>query len=528
MRSFRSLLMISYLPLVLVPVLLVGLVTRNVAERGLTLLVTRNAMDHVRVLVPCFASYYREHGSWVGLADVLRPPSQPGAVIVSVNNSSTIRGNVQLALAVDNNGRVECYRTTANGVMPIMPGRNGPNGPGFNGQQPSGNSAAGADPEILGPEETLLTDSNGIILASTGTQPVGTQLPPDLLADSVPIASGSQIVGRVVIGAVTGGLSDTQHQLLDTVNLALLVSGAVAVLLAIGVGLLMSWQISRPVRILMSGVKQLATGKWTTPLEIQRKDELGELTGAFNHMASEIIHQQNLNRQMVADVAHDLRTPLSAMALEVEAIEAGFQSPAEATASLREEITWLQRMVDDLRTLSLMDADQISLHVEPTPLQPFLAGILDFWQIMAEEEGRCIVLDAPPDLPALAIDRGRMRQTLNNLIDNAVQHTHPGDQITVRGRADASGAAIQVADQGEGIGPDDLPHIFDRFYRADLARGHGDAHHNTGSGLGLSIARRLVEMHGGTIDVESELGKGTTFTIRLPIAQISDTEIRKY
>ncbi len=113
-----------------------------------------------------------------------------------------------------------------------------------------------------------------------------------------------------------------------------------------------------------------------------------------------------------------------------------------------------------------------------------------------------------------------MRQTLNNLIDNAIHHTRPGDHITICARVDTTHALIQVSDEGEGISPDDLPYIFDLFYRADPARRHRDSYHHTGSGLGLSIARRLVEMHGGTIAVESHLGKGSTFTIALPLAKI--------
>jgi two-component system sensor histidine kinase BaeS len=218
-------------------------------------------------------------------------------------------------------------------------------------------------------------------------------------------------------------------------------------------------------------------------------------------------------RQMVADIAHDLRTPLSTMSLEVEAIEAGFQTPEQATQSLREEIAWLQRMVDDLRLLSLMDADQIHLQLEPVPLNAFLSRLHDFWCISAEESGRTLTLEIADELPVIQADAVRLRQILGNLIDNALRHTKAGDQVRLQAQpAQDGGVILRVADSGEGIPADVLPRIFDRFYRADRARKHGDS----GSGLGLSIAKRLVEMHGGTIAVSSQLGHGTIFSIHLP------------
>jgi two-component system sensor histidine kinase BaeS len=225
---------------------------------------------------------------------------------------------------------------------------------------------------------------------------------------------------------------------------------------------------------------------------------------------------------MVADIAHDLRTPLAAMSLEIESIEAGFQTPAQATASLREEITCLQRLVEDLRLLSLIDADQVRLQLERTPLHTFLYTVLDFWQTMADESGRCLKAELPADLPVASIDAPRMRQVLGNLIDNAIRHTEPGGTITLGARASDGKIAIWVTDDGEGISPTDLPHVFDRFYRADPSRARGAGRDNTGSGgssgsgLGLSISRRLVEMHGGAIGVRSTVGRGTIFTIELP------------
>jgi signal transduction histidine kinase len=221
---------------------------------------------------------------------------------------------------------------------------------------------------------------------------------------------------------------------------------------------------------------------------------------------------------MVADVAHDLRTPLSAMQLEVEALEAGMQTPDAAAASLHEEIEWLQRLIEDLRLLSLMDADQIQLQLAPTPLYDFLNGVCDFWQPMVTEKERALTLEAATTLPCVSLDAVRMRQVLGNLLDNAVRHTHPGGHVVIRGQVDPTAPTqimIEVVDDGEGIAPSDLPHIFDRFYRADPARTR-ESDRRGNSGLGLSIAQRLVELHHGTITVESTIGQGTAFRVQLP------------
>lgn len=460
-------LMLSYLPLIVVPVVLIGLVTSRLAEQGLTLLITQGAQHRAEEQAPRFAEYYAEHGSWSGVSELFVIPPRPPWLPL---------------------------------VLPL------------DVEQPDGRGRRIGD--LFQPQQTLITDLNGIIIASDNNNVLGQALSASALARGAPIIVNGKQIGTLVFGAAFGILDETQRQTLQAINTALLISGVVSVSLAIGLGLWLSWQITRPAQQLMIGVRRLSTGEWAEPLEVHSDNEFGDLTRAFNTMASEVTRQQQLRRQMVADVAHDLRTPLSAMMLEIEAIEAGFQSPAEATTSLREEVTWLQQLVDDLRMLSLMDADQVQLQPKVTALYPFLCSVYDFWQAMAEEEGRCLRVKAAPDLPDVCIDPGRMRQVLGNLIDNAIRHTQ-SRQIILSAEPDGTQAVIRITDDGAGIAPDDLPHIFDRFYRADRSRQHDAA--KGGSGLGLSIAQRLVELHHGQIAVQSTVGQGTTFTVRLPI-----------
>ncbi len=522
--QLRWQLLISYFPVILLPVLMVGFVTRGAAEQGLTVMVSRGARQQADLLAQCFASYYEKHGSWSGLADVLKP--QPRRLFMLTPPSSDLSSIAPFTISVTRGSwfdfKMNCNSSPAQQdrlIMQMLPT------PGQSSDVLSAAAKFANNREFnsifFNPHEgysagdTFVADLSGVVIASNNVKSIGQPLSPNALAQGAPIIVNGKQVGTLAMGAAFAVLEQQKRELLETVNFALLVSGGMAVLLALLLGWRLSWQIAHPVRELRAGVKRLSSGEWSNPLKVHSQNEFADLTNAFNAMASEVTRQQRLTRQMVADVAHDLRTPLSAMSLEIEAIEAGFQTPAEATTSLREEITWLQRLVDDLRLLSLMDADQIHLQTELTPLYPFLSGVLDFWQIMAAEEGRSLTLEAPENLPDVMIDPGRMRQVLGNLIDNAIRHTKPGGKIGLGAWIDAAGVALWVSDNGEGISPADMPHVFDRFYRADRSRGRS----KTGSGLGLSISRRLVEMHGGTIGVNSTPGHGATFTIKIsPVA----------
>ncbi|RPJ02079.1 MAG: HAMP domain-containing protein, partial [Chloroflexi bacterium] len=327
MTRFRTQLLLGALVLVLVPVVLVGLITRGVAEQGLTLLVAEDARQRVQALAPCFAGYYASRGSWDGLADAFQSPTDAIIVPTTTDTEGRLVQNALLLVGAD--GMIGC--------LPLMMGSSLANlelelldlprfmfGPGMGRERqqnqrqqdesPAGSSQnsgpGGSSPpfglralrEMTSPEEMILTDANGLILASTGSQGLGQQLGSDALAVSVPIYVEEQVAGRLIAGTVLGTLNEAQLDLLHKVNSALLLSGLVAVGLASVLGLWMSGQVTAPVRDLMAGARQLAAGKWHRPLAVRARNEFGELTHAFNHMAAEITRQQQLNRQMVADV----------------------------------------------------------------------------------------------------------------------------------------------------------------------------------------------------------------------------------
>lgn len=469
---------LTFLPLILLPVLITLSVAHGTTEQGLKLLVTQRAQNRTADFAKRVGAYYEENGSWGGVSQLLTIP--PWIPFVWKMRDFPELGS----------------RDFASGTPP--------------------------DVRLTRPEQIIIADLNGLIIASEGgeTLTIGQAVASSVLEQGTPILVSGRRVGTLVIGEALGILNEQQEQIIGRLNLTLIASGALAAALAIGVGLYLSWQITRPAHQLMIGVRRLTARQWSEPLKVTSQNEFGDLTHAFNHMASEITRQEQIRRQMVADVAHDLRTPLTAMLLEIDAIEAGMQSAETAAFSLRQEAEWLQHLVEDLRLLSLMDADQIHLQATPTPLTPFLTQLHDFFTAMVEEHDRHLLLELQPGLPSVSLDSARMRQVLGNLIDNALRHTHLGGTIILRACADPKMTSISVIDDGEGIAEADQAYVFHRFYRADRSREHqhaGNPGNHGGSGLGLSIAQRLVELHGGAITVSSTPGMGATFTIQLPM-----------
>jgi len=253
--------------------------------------------------------------------------------------------------------------------------------------------------------------------------------------------------------------------------------------------------------------------------------EIAALGQAFNHMAADLEKAEVLRRNMVADVAHELRTPLSVLQGNLRAILDGVY-PLEQTeiAALYDETRLLSRLVDDLRDLAQAEAGRLHLDVRPTNLVEVIQTTVANLAVAAEAKGVRLTADWADEpcrersaerLPPVLADPDRLAQIMRNLLSNALRHTPEGGQITVRGTVEGPQAVrIVVADTGEGIPSGDLPHVFERFWRAERSRSRGRG----GSGLGLAIARHLVQAHGGEMGVESEVGKGSRFWFTLPVA----------
>ncbi len=402
---------------------------------------------------------------------------------------------------------------------------------------------AGGIAEFLG-QQIIVTDASGIVVADSSGQRVrqrftgaaGWQATP--IDDQAIRSTGSNVVtapGRAIIlrpdlnnvygtlwvestdaDAARGGafLQRLQH--------VTVLSASVAFFAALILSLILARLIGRPLETLTRAVRRMGAGDLGQRVPEEGSAETIDLARSFNAMAANLATSQALRQQLVADVAHELRTPLANIRGYLEAIEDGVVSADEATLRiLREEAAQLNALVDDLQELAQAEAGELRLARVPVSPRELVERATEAARPRAVERGVSLVGEAAHELPPVAVDLQRIGQVLQNLLTNALRHTPAGGRVTISAALAPDGrVALIVADTGSGIAPEDLPRIFERFYRADSARARATG----GSGLGLTIARRLVEAHGGGIEVESSLGVGSRFTVLLPVATVADTD----
>lgn len=359
-----------------------------------------------------------------------------------------------------------------------------------------------------------LVDQDGYVVVPAGTYQVGDIVSPGELEQGTDIEIDGQFVGIVLTTGEAPELSPREELFLTRINWALLYAALGATLIALLLGLFLARKLTRPLRELTAASQAMARGDLEQQVTIRSQDELGELAAAFNRMSAELTRANQARRQMTADIAHDLRTPLTVIKGYTEALRDGDLLPASATfETIYQEAEHLSHLIEDLRMLSLVDAGELTLHRQAVQPKDMLDRTAAAHLPQAQQSGIALNVDAAADLPPIYVDPERLAQVLGNLVGNAMRYTPEGEQITLAARQQAGALQITVQDTGVGIDRVDLPHIFDRFYRSDDARETNEGE----SGLGLAIAKSLVEAHGGTITVASTQGAGSTFTITLPI-----------
>ncbi len=259
--------------------------------------------------------------------------------------------------------------------------------------------------------------------------------------------------------------------------------------------------------------RRVADGDLSQRVKVRGGREIAELGESFNTMAETLSREHDLRQNLMADIAHELRTPLTILQGNTEAMLDGvLETNRESLTSLHQETVLLARLVEDLRTLSLADAGQLRLQPGALDLKEVCQQVVRGFQPQLADRGVHLSLEAPGALPAVRADADRTAQVLRNLLSNAAHYTPDGGSITVSAQAEPGGVAVTVADTGSGIPAEDLPRVFDRFYRVDRSR----ARSSGGSGLGLAIVRQLVEAQGGGVRAESVPGQGSTFSFCLP------------
>lgn len=386
-------------------------------------------------------------------------------------------------------------------------------------------------------DRVVVADLQGLVVFDSQGQSEGRRLPDRLLGRGTPILVDGQRVGTVLVAPWERMPANSLEQrFLTTVNRWLLAAGLLAVGLALILGLYLTWNITAPLRKLRSAAQAIASGDLTQRVRITSGDEIGDLGRAFNRMAEALERNEELRRQMVADIAHELRTPLSVIRANLEALQDGiFPLEGESLTPIHEQTMLLTRLVEDLRQLALAEAGQLTMERQPTDVAKLVQHVVESHRPQAEEKGIRLRVDCAEKLPMAPLDPQRIGQVLHNLLANALRYTPSGGSVTMtgwpfevrRGRLisphplpaplqplpDGCWLALSVADTGPGIAPKDLPYIFERFYRGDRSRSRSSG----GTGLGLAIARQLVEAHGGKIAASNGPQGGAQFTFVLPI-----------
>jgi len=289
-----------------------------------------------------------------------------------------------------------------------------------------------------------------------------------------------------------------------------------AAALALMAGILLAERIVRPLRRLEDAAASVARGKLDRRSGLaERRDELGQLGRSFDMMAADLERSDRSRRRFLQDAVHELRTPLAVIDATASAVLDGVYAHEDRyLETIRDQSRVLARIVEDLRTISLAEGGALPLRREPVAIADLLAGVAESFAALAAARG--VALRVPPAGPhQVSADRGRLHQALGGLLDNALRHTPAGGEVLVTSRAVGPAVRIEVADTGPGVAEADLPHLFERFYQADLARDR-----TTGtSGLGLAIVRAIVEAHEGRAGVENRFEGGARFWIELPLGR---------
>jgi signal transduction histidine kinase len=360
-----------------------------------------------------------------------------------------------------------------------------------------------------------LADAQGVVIVSFDRDyPVGSTLSSSVLKRGAAVMVNGRQVGTILTASQPSGFTTQETLFLQRTSEALLGAVGVALVVALAMGILLSRTLTRPLQALNQGVQKMTQGEVSVQVEVTSEDEIGKLAVAFNQMSREVARVNQQRRQMTADIAHDLRTPLTVIAGYIESMQDGVLAPTpQRLALIYAEISRMQNLVGDLRMLSQVDAGELPLSPQKISPKPLLERSANLFYNQAKQQNVSISVDADANLPEILVDEARMMQVFGNLLSNALRYTPPEGRIVLAARGIDSKLEMTVQDNGSGILPGDLPFIFDRFHRGDKSR-HAEGGE---SGLGLAIVKALVESQGGQVSAESTPNAGTTIRLLFPV-----------
>ncbi len=383
--------------------------------------------------------------------------------------------------------------------------------------RPRGHNAGGMGhgPGGMNPPLQLL-DAEGYLLVDTSDPDAPLiQISASELQATIPLRVDGRVVGYLRPVVSLRIIPGDETQLLTRLYNAAWTAIPIAALLALLLALLLASRLLRPIHALTQAAHRMAEGDLGQRVPIHGNDELALLGRAFNHMAESLQQAETRRKALTADIAHELRTPLAVQRAHLEALQDGiYPLTPENLLPIAESNALLTRLVEDLRTLALADAGQLHLERVPTDLCALLQRLVERFAPAAEARAIQITLSDENPCPPISADPARIEQILGNLLTNALRHTPHGGHIHLSIEPAPQQIAIRIADSGPGIPLADLPHIFERFYRADKSRARSEG----GTGLGLTIARQLARAHGGDLHAENAPAGGAIFTLTLPRA----------
>jgi signal transduction histidine kinase len=479
-------LMGAFLLVVAIGAIIIFWLTSRATQNAFNLYATRNGQALAQRLSPILAEYYSANMSWQGVDTFLQ--SQLSSITAT-----------------------------------ITPGNGKGQGPGFGQGQGTG---AGRQAGIWGAlgQRMILADGQGIVVSDTVGELNGQTLTTTQLANGVPVMVSNTLVGTILVTPNDIASSNTPAgQFLSSVNRSIILSVVFASVIALLLGAILFFEITAPLRRLNKAASAIAQGDLSQRVAIRSHDEFGELSQTFNHMAESLDRNETHRRHLMADIAHELRTPITVIQANLEAmLDEVLPLNVEQVAALHDETLLLNRLVADLRLLSQAEAGALKLERHETEIGSLIQRVVEKIRVQAQQKGINLEIETSEILPRISIDADRITQVLNNLIGNAIRYTPQNGKIIVSA-TNSSGSVgtiqISVTDTGSGIDPVALPFVFDRFYRADQSR----ARNSGGSGLGLAIVKQLVEAHGGKVEAISPVfsnadkqGYGTRITITLP------------